>query len=487
METPMPEKPNVIVCICDQLRSFEVGCYGNRSIRTSNIDRLGSEGARFDVAVTNNPVCMPARSALLSGQYSRTCMGHIENDHMNVDGKGVLEPHDPEYMRGCHLPGKTLAEGLRESGYETAAIGKWHIRPAPDLIGFDYSLLPITNHVHSGQEFRENGGEPRPVEGFSIDYEIESVENYLAASHEKPFFLYYSIMPPHMPVADMPEKYLNMYLPDDVPLRPNVYIDGKLPYSEGWFLTYLWDFMYYHEKAPHTLNLPEGFDLKTLTALYYGATTWVDDTVGRLMRALETNRLAENTVVVFTSDHGDNLGSHHEWNKGLLIDESIRIPMIYWAPGRWRNRVVTSQVAQTIDIMPTVLDICGANIPEPVQGRSLAPVVTGQVSELADTSCFIETPLWMIGVRTPRHMYGLQLDDNGSIIEGCDRWFYDIYRDPFEYSNLLNTGEQRELADALCARLEAWHGDTSWLKDDDVNPDRTHLFDQNSRWKDKRL
>ena len=316
----MNSKPNVIVCICDQLRAFEVGCYGNAVIRTPNMDRLAAGGVRFQHAVSTNPVCMPARSSLISGQYSRTCMGALGNaTEADEHGKPIVASW-PLQSR-VHLPDSTVAEQFKEAGYDTALIGKWHIHSAPELVGFDYTLHPRVNHRHTGQEFVENGGSPRVVDGFSVEYEIENVLSYLDAKRDNPFFLYYSISPPHMPLADAPSEYLTMYEPDEVPLRPNVFLNGRMAHDEEWFRVYLWDFLYYARKLPHTLDLPEGFDLRRLMALYYGLTTWVDDMVGRLMAGLRANGLLDNTIVVFSSDHGDNLGSHHRFNKGLLIEE----------------------------------------------------------------------------------------------------------------------------------------------------------------------
>ena len=351
----MNSKPNVIVCICDQLRAFEVGCYGNQVVRTPNIDRLAAGGVRFQHAVSTNPVCMPARSSLISGQFSRTCMGSLGNATAPDEHGRPIVASWPLQDR-VHLPDPTVAEQFKTAGYDTALIGKWHIHTAPELVGFDYTLHPRVNHRHTGQDFVENGGSPQVVDGFSVEYENERVLSYLGEERENPFFLYYSISPPHMPLADAPAEYLNMYDPDEMPLRPNVFLDGNMAYDEDWFKVYLWDFLYYSLKLPHTLELPQGFDLRAMTALYYGLTTWVDDMVGRLMAGLRANGLLDNTIVVFTSDHGDNLGSHHRFNKGLLIEESIRIPMIFHAPWLWEAGVNSSQVAQIVDVMPTVLE-----------------------------------------------------------------------------------------------------------------------------------
>ncbi|MFP6641942.1 MAG: sulfatase-like hydrolase/transferase [Candidatus Latescibacterota bacterium] len=134
-------------------------------------------------------------------------------------------------------------------------------------------------------------------------------------------------------------------------------------------------FLYYQEHLEHNEQLPEGFTLRHLIARYYGMTSWVDDQVGRLMKGLGDNGLAEDTIVVFLSDHGDNLGSHGLFNKGRLIEESIRISMIWWGPERLQPQVRHGEVASLIDVMPTVLELAGGNTPASVQGQSLVPAL----------------------------------------------------------------------------------------------------------------
>ena len=453
----MTGKPNVVICMCDQLRAFEVGCYGNDVVRTPHIDELASRGTRFDLAVTNNPVCMAARSCLLTGQYSRTCQGFLGNYRGPDDGEFEL-PEYPEDARRF-LQDPTLAEQLVAIGYETALFGKWHIQPAPYRLGFDYSLYPRVHHRHTQQTFVENRGEGEVVEGFSVDYEAQQVREYLDQIGERPFFLYYNISPPHMPLDDAPDKYLYMYRPDSVPLRPNVYLDGELPYDEHWFKIYLWDFLYYQERLPHTQTLPDGFDLRHLTARYYGMTTWVDEMVGKMMEGLRANGLDENTIVLFLSDHGDNLGSHHLFNKGKLIEESIRIPMIWTGPGI-ASAVNEDQVAQIIDVMPTLIELCGGRVPDSAQGRVLAPILNGASECLEETDAFIETASGEIGLRTRDHLYGMQLDEDGNPASGRDS-FFDLGSDPFELNNLAALRQQ--MATTLRSRLSAWHGETGRL------------------------
>lgn len=458
----MTERPNVIVCICDQLRAFEVGSYGNSVIQTPHIDRLAAEGVRFQHAVSTNPVCMPARSSLVSGQYSRTCMGYLGNvSEPDENGRPIVASWPPSAR--VHLPEPTAAEQFQAAGYDTALIGKWHIHAPPEEVGFDYTLHPKVNHRHTGQEFVENGGPPQVVDGFSVDFENDCVLDFLAADRDNPFFLYYSISPPHMPLADAPEKYLTMYDPDEIPLRPNVFLEDKMAFDEHWFKVYMWDFLYYSLKLPHSVELSEGFDLRAMIALYYGLTTWVDDMVGRMMEGLRSNGLLDNTIVVFTSDHGDNLGSHHRFNKGLLIEESIRIPMIFHAPWQWQAAVNDSQVAQLIDIMPTVLNASGCDVPAQVQGRDLSPILAGERSQLEENWGFIETSAGEIGVRSTDHLYGRWLAGKQGNSDGPATSFYDLREDPFELNNLAGSGLQENRENELADLLNEWDARTPWM------------------------
>ena len=456
----MTKRPNVIICMCDQLRAFDVGCYGNEVVNTPHIDRLSANGMRFELAVTNNPVCMAARSCLLTGQYTRTCQGFLGNyNDVGTDGRPWL-PEYPEEKRRFLLD-PTIPEHLKAIGYETVLFGKWHVQPAPFLLGFDYSLYPRVHHRHTGQTFIENRGEGEEVQGFSVDFEAKQVREYLNEIGDRPFFMFYNISPPHMPLDDAPDKYLYMYRAEDVPLRPNVYVNGKLPYDEHWFKVYMWDFLYYQEQEPYTEKLPERFDLRHLIARYYGLTTWVDDMVGKLMEGLQENDLTDETIVLFMSDHGDNLGSHHLFNKGRLIEESIRVPMIWSGPGIART-VNDRQVAQTIDVMPTIIDRCGGCIPDSVQGRNLSAVLSGVQDQLEESHAYIETDRGEIGLRTTDYLYGLQLDEEGNSTTEGDS-FFDLNNDPYEMNNLAYTQRQKEIGAGMRSRLMHWNENTPRL------------------------
>ncbi len=456
------KNPNVIIIFCDQLRSFALGCYGNQFVNTPNIDRLAQNGFRFEQGISNSPVCVPGRSDLLSGQNSRTCVGSRGNEMSSDPGNDIfgrddrLKFHDP-----------ALPEQFKKMGYKTAQIGKWHIDTRPSRLGFDESLVTIgSGSFFTNGSFSKNEGTPYPVPGFTTDHEITIAKEFFSANKnsEKPFFLYYNIISPHMPILDVPYRYSHMYNPKEVPLRENVWKDGVLARDEQWFHIYMWQTFYNKNYQPVTSKTSPDFSLRDLTALYYGSVTWADDTVGEILKSLKENGLEDNTLIVFSSDHGDMLGSQHLWNKDRLYEEAIRIPMIYSWPCQIRPGANRNQVASLIDIMPTLLDLCGGTIPDTVQGQSLTPVLYGQKDRLEQDYTFIETPHREMGIRTPTHMCGMLMNSEDTAIEDDQYQFYDLQEDPYELNNLAKTNKYTALANDLKKRLIKWDKEIPRLK-----------------------
>jgi choline-sulfatase len=453
----MPRRPNIIVCLCDQLRWAEVGCYGNPVIRTPHMDRLAREGVRFEQAVTNFPVCMAARSVLLSGQYNRTCTGGIANVNFETRPGDCAMPEYPDPGRP-HLRDTTLPETLRALGYETAVIGKWHVHSWPNDVGFDHWLIPRVHHCHSGQSYTNNGGPEFVPAGWSVDFEAERVEHFLGqrAGSQQPFFLYYAISPPHCPLADAPEHYLKMYAKEDIPLRPNVDLSRRLDDEDYWLKVYRWDFRYYSHHLPYTEVLPEGYDLRQVMADYYGLTTWTDDAVGRMLAVLDDTGLADDTIVVFSSDHGDNLGSLGLVQKGGPNEESARIPLLWRHPACIEPRVVTDRVASLVDVAPSLIAAAGGDPPRHMAGRYLFEPTPSR------PHAFIEGGL-SAAIRTPSHLYGCLRDARGGPLRAAPTWFYDLEADPYQMTNLAGTGAQAGVAAELDAVLREWDGATPWM------------------------
>jgi choline-sulfatase len=460
----MPDRPNIVICLCDQMRPFELGCYGHGQVRTPNIDALAARGVRFETACTNIALCSPARSCLMSGQYVRTCCGMLGN---------IGEPESTRTM----LRDPTLPELLKGLGYRTALIGKWHVQPHPSLLAMDEYVFPSAWHLNTNQTYFDDRGRTFVVEGFGPDYEAGRLSEFLAADHDRPFFLLHSICLPHMPFFDVPPRYKTMYDPAAVALRPNVWREGELPASEHWFKSYLWDHLYYRDHRH--FDLPEGFDLRDLTALYWGMVSCVDDQVGHLMAQLEANGLTDNTIVLFTSDHGDNLGSHHLFNKECNKEESVRIPLVISWPGVLGARVIGDQLCGLVDVLPTLLGLLGAPVPDHVQGADLSAVVRGQRPTAGENVVFLESWIGEVSIRTPTHKYGVMTTNHHADLERLGKpvpggyvarviiddrdHFYDLVEDPYEMNNLAKTGQQQRRARRLRQRVLEWNRNTPWL------------------------
>lgn len=459
----MNKRPNIILCTCDQLRAFEVGCYGNEVIRTPNVDRLASRGVRFETAVTNYPVCMAARSVLLSGQYNRACTGGVGNVAFPSRPGEFNMPEYPDAGRP-HLKDPTVAELLRTHGYRTSVIGKWHIHSWPHDIGFDDYLIPRVHHCHTGQCFTENGSPEFVPPGYSVDFEVERVERFL---HDKqrestPFFLYYNISIPHCPLNDAPEKYRTMYRPEDIMLRANVDLNKRLKDQDHWFKIYRHDFRYYNLHLPYTENLPDGYSLRHLIAEYYGMTTWMDTAVGRMLDALDDNGLTDDTIVIFTADHGDNLGSNGLVQKGGPNEESIRIPLIIRWPRLGEAPLVnTTHVASLVDLAPTILSLVGMDIPGHFHGRDLVAAWRATATDI-DSCAFVETD-GGVAIRTLRHLYFLPFAGRNHALADKPTQFFDLDHDPYQIRNMAMGGEQAEPAQSLDATLRQWDAAVPWM------------------------
>ncbi len=456
MDSP---RPNIIICTCDQMRPFELGCYGGTWVRTPNIDALAARGVLFEHAITNNPLCMPARSSLLSGQYSRTCTGSLEN-FVESDSQG--KPYMPLWAspERTRMPDPTLSEILHDADYHTRLIGKWHLHPEPGLLGFEEITYAGGEGRYTGAQYTNGEGRVWACDGLGPEYETQLAEQFLRNAPREPFFLSYNISPPHSPLDDMPDRFKAMYGSDEVVLRPNVREPDDSAYREWWLKTYLWDKAYYQDNEPYTRHLPDGFGLREVTAGYGGAISWADHLIGRLIDALHAEGLAERTILVFLGDHGDMLCSHGLFSKNFIYEESIRIPLIFYAPGRLDPMVDRQTVGSIIDVMPTLLELSELDVPSCVQGRSLAAALQGRPLPAEPSMSFVETDQHQIAVRTSTHLYGLELDDRRR--PNGNGWFFDLRSDPYELDNGFARTERNAEVPYLREALLEWHEATPW-------------------------
>jgi arylsulfatase A-like enzyme len=342
----------------------------------------------------------------------------------------------------------TIAELLAGAGYRTGFIGKWHLDGGPRMPGyvppgerrqgFEFWAANEVSHQHFDTQYFRDSPEPIPIKTFEpeawTDLGIEFLRG--AEADARPFFLTIQMGPPHNPYK-APDEYTAMYDPEKLTMRPN--------WSDGGART------------------PGREDI----AAYYAMITAVDDQVGRILAELDTLGLAEDTIVLFSSDHGDMLGSQGMRLKRKPWEESIRVPGIVRYPRGGQKGVESEAFFSHVDFAPTLLSLCGVTPPPEMQGSNLAPVILGGSAEGPDSAFFqIFGPFdggeviagWR-GVRTARYMYA-RYEDRPWVL-------YDLEADPYEMRNLAGDPAAAELQADLEAKLETWMAKTgdSWSFD----------------------
>ena len=411
------DRPNVLLIFPDQWRRQAIGCYGDPVVRTPNIDRLASEGVRFDRCYATNPVCTPARAALLTGRYSHQT-GMIRND--------LLLPYDEV----------TLAERLRDSGYACEYIGKWHMNgeQRPGYVekgearqGFERFEGFNRGHWYpKGAQYFSDDGEHLKPDEFESFYQTDLAIDFMREHRRDPFFIMLAWGPPHTPYRP-PEGY-DRVTPGDLVWRENVPPEKR---SDN--------------KTPGQL------------CGYYGLCETLDDAMGRLLAHLDRSRLADNTLVLFASDHGDCHGSHGLHHKGHPEEESTGIPLIARLPGVIPEGAVSQTLASHIDLMPTVLSLCGVDTPRQVAGRNLAPAFRGRGME--QRPVYLEGRMTGLKPRKNPNGYGawraivterhkLAVDWEGKV-----RLLTDLREDPYELNNMADKPEVAGLQEELLGRL----------------------------------
>jgi arylsulfatase len=473
-------KPNLLFIWTDEQRTDTMAGYGNTQIHTPNLNALAEQSFVFDNAYCTQPVCTPSRATILTGLYSHT--------------HGCTNNNIP-------LPSetKTIAE-LVSDDYHCAYFGKWHL--GDEVIsqhGFGewlsiednyrayYSQAAYLSQSSDYHHFLvEHGFQPdlsrQGMLTFSRMAAAKLPEPYTKASflgqravqfirqqRDHPFLLHVNFLEPHMPFFG---PFNEMYAPEDLPVGPTFFQE---PGPDKPLLHQL--------KAQHFLKHGfENHDLSTeagwrsLRARYWGLVTLVDKAVGEILRALDESGQAENTIVVFTSDHGEQMGDYCLVGKGVMYETSTKIPLLIRVP--WlaqRQRRIGGRISQ-VDLLPTLLELMDEAIPSYLQGQSRASALPGQAT-LADNDVFIEwngpnndlpadasqverlmAPPW----RTIISAEGWKL--NLSPEDSCE--LYDLNTDPYEQHNLFTAPAQRARIRDLAARIRVWQnrtGDTAPL------------------------
>ncbi len=382
---------------------------GCQDVETPWFDRLAEEGTVFTNAISSMPVCTPYRASMLTGRWPLST-GLFLND--------------------LRLPTTetTIAHVLRRSGYQTGYIGKWHLDgvdrlgptpPGPRRQGFDFWAVANCTHNYLHSVYYRDDGKPRFWRGYDATAQTDLAVDFIQkARRDRPFCLFLSWGPPHNPYRQVPKQHLERY-------------DGKR-------LTF-----------PKNCTKPNLKDL----AGYYAHITALDREMGRLLTTIDHLGICGETLVVFTSDHGDMLGSHGVQRKQWPWEESVNIPLLMRGPGVPDAGYHSDTLVSTVDVMPTLLGLFGEKVPESVEGVDLSGNIRGggQESVLMHAICPFgecpEMPEWR-GVRTKRHTYARKLDGPWLL--------YDNKADPDQLRNLVGDPAHAKLRDQLDRELRRW-------------------------------
>ena len=460
--------PNVLLVVTDQQRKDSVGAYGSLICQTPNMDRIAGEGMRFDRAYTPTGLCSPVRCTLLSGVFP-----HAHNVLTNVTLHPIRESLAPEHDR--------LGAGFRERGYRLGYAGKWHVSDTQGPLEFGYDdYFSLGDYM----EWRKAEGHPIP-EAFT-DYRTQVADrdplpaelsrpHWLAdrakdmigdySAEGKPFFVRLDFHGPHFPNV-VPEPFFSMYPPEDIPPWPNAFDDLA------------------DKPAVHTIKKKhwhtdqfEWSDWQRLISAYFGEITLIDDAVGKVLDRLDELGLAENTLVIWTTDHGDTIGAHGICNKDYTMYEEIyNVPML----ARWPGVVEPGTTSDAfslhfLDIFATLREVSGAGQVTPCHGRSLVPILKGETPGTWRADAFCEFHGSHMGLysmrllRTERWAYVYQPNDIDEL--------YDMETDPAQMKNLAQSPEHADVLARLKRRMVEWMDETEdhihnewtvlWLTEDE--------------------
>ena len=427
---------NLLFIFTDQQNRYALSCMDNPNVETPNLDRLAGKGVLFRRCYSNDPVCGPFRGSLMTGQHTSRC---------GVNGNGAPLPSGTT----------TFADAFGAAGYQTAWVGKWHLGgngngPIPEALrgGFQrFKGYQCYNGFFKDVCFYDEDDVEHRYDyhrtDVTTDIAISELEAMTTAGQDKPFMLMMSYQAPHYPEQPSPE-YAALYKDRDIVRRPNCQdIDLFTPTVSP--------------RSPRPVeNDPDfqryGNDVDEYIRLYNAMCTQVDANVGRLVETLERLGVADDTMIVYTSDHGDMQGSHGLKNKCLPHEESAGIPLIMVVPGQPGGRV-TDGLVSGIDMMPTCLELTGISPVDGADGQSIAPYLRGESTETCD-AVFSERGDWCMVVSDGWKLAAERQDDGLA-----PTLMTDLNNDPYELNNRAEDPAVAELRGAMLARLTAWDCD----------------------------
>ena len=439
-------RPNIVFIMSDDHASHALSCYGSKINKTPNLDRIAEDGMRFTNSFCTNSICAPCRAVILTGKYS----------HVN----GVID--NREKFDGSQ---QTFPKLLQQAGYETAMIGKWHLKTDPT--GFDYwNILPGQGRYYNPQMIEM--GERKKYTGYVTDIITDHALNWLKERQgDKPFCLMYHHKAPHRRWEPGPEQ-LTMYDGETIPEPATLFDDytgrgraakeqdmsiEKTMTSNDLKLTPMknltpeqketWDAAYgpkneAFEKAGLQGEALVRWKYQRYIKDYLRCIASVDENVGRVLDYLDESGLADDTVVVYTSDQGFYLGDHGWFDKRFMYEESLRMPLLVRYPKEVRAGTVSDQIVLNLDFAETFLDYAGASVPGDMQGRSLRPLLRGRTPGDWRRSMYYHYYEYPAVHSVKRH-YGVRTQRYKLIhfYNDIDEWeLYDLKNDPDELKNV---------------------------------------------------
>ena len=454
----MRKKPNILIIYPDQMRADAMGCSGNKIVKTPNIDRLANEGVQFEEAYTSYPICCPFRASVLTGKYAQS--------------HGMIQNHFP--LRGDQT---FLAEMLRDTGYQTGYIGKWHLEggPKPGFVprdrrfGFEHFIGFNRGHEYLQSVYFDDIGTPHFSKRYEPDYQtdqlIDFIDGAAKSESDKPFFGYISYGPPHFP-NNMPEHWRGMYDPADMDLRIGV---PDMERQRAVQERRLHEFCGGNVKAAQHSHAaydtkPAGepeteAEIRQFMAEYYGMISNIDWNVGRILNHLDRLGIAEDTMVIFWSDHGDMLGQHGSFCgiKNQAYRAAMQVPLIIRYPNRFQaGRKTKAMVDVGVDLMATLCQLVDIEQPEGTHSESYLDVLDGKTEDRRDRLWYQlfrqndgnvgeYTPYAQRGIRTKDWLYVRTKDKRVDL--------YDLSADYYEQHNLVDKPEYASLMDDFDAQI----------------------------------
>lgn len=432
------KRPNILFLLSDDQRPDTIAALGNKTIRTPHVDALVARGTTFLNATCANPICTPSRAEILSGASGFA--------------NGVLDFGGRINSNMALWP-----EAMKQAGYRTAFVGKWHNRGTPAQHGFedtrglytggggkwmvqsfDWNGRPVTGY--RGWVFKTNKGKPQPERGVGLSSNIsedfaDAAIDLVKQKSDQPFFIQVSFTAPHDPLL-IPHGYESMYNPAKIPLPENFLPRHSLDHG---------NFDGRDEKLFEQPRTPKM--VRDELAVYYAVISHMDAQIGRILESLEETGQRKNTIVLFASDHGLGGGSHGIRGKQNMYDHTIRVPLIFAGPGIPEGKR-TQALCYLRDLFPTTCDMAGVDVPAQVEGKSLLPVITGKVDTVYP------------------HVFGYFRNFQRMI--RTDRWklieypqinrrqLFDLEHDPHELKNLAGEERHKEIEHELTHKLRDW-------------------------------